>query len=739
MKLAASLDSIYVRVFALLAFLLVGLALSWPEPKARILVPSDGWEVSGGFVQVDAPIRDLRDSAAKSPETRYWRSWSPGHGSQPGTLRSKPFVANGTIAVPYNGFAGDPGMYTYLECTSDGRREYLATSRNNTQWSEVFIAPSAFCKGPVRIVAESSSTQNYVAIGTPYEVSDLSVFKQSTLASFWFLLLAWIVVGGCFLACSEFAQRRFSAVDPLIAGLIGLGVVGYALFFVYWFFPGLGRAVSWLLVLTGFYWMVRTKRGTSLPRSFDVRAALGLWLLVATAYLALALLGDNGAGPWSMNGRFTPARWSTDNQIPGFVARLLVSGRHDDLGDFGPWTIADRPPLVYGWSAALHGVLRSVLGGGNESKTLFHLYQLTTGIIVNSSWALLLAALLPRIGLSRFKSLLMVLVLSLSAFFIFNDLFVWPKLLSATFTLAAAWILLGIDSGNKPLSQDNSGLVAAAILSALGLLTHGGSAFGIAAAILLAAFYRGLPSVKGAAIAVAAALALLLPWSLWQANVQPPGNALLKFAFGGTFGFDEKQMGVMETVLRSYKDVSIDAWLAKKWGGLQTILFGIGNTCGAQEQGTAFSFIDRWRGSDFFNVMPSLNVLLLGFVALLTGRGRQTPGAVLRAENRLIVFALVSIALSLATTWDCYINHHQSYQALVALHLGLALSLLNAGTWGKVALALSMLYGAAVWVLEPLNHLPRFDYVAIALLIGCASAWLYLLRTARKTEPELAT
>ncbi len=727
---------------AMILFVLVGILIAWPEPRARILVPGDAWEIQGGFFPLDAPSKELRASVANDPQMRFWRSWNPASGSQPGLARSKPFASRKIIVVPYMGFSGDPGIGTYLECIETGRRLVLATGRTNTQWSEVFLRPpSNFCAKEVRIVAETRSTQGYVAIGSPYTVSWLSVFKQSALPTLWFLVLAWAVIGGWFLALTQYASAKRWKVDPVAVGLIGLGLIGYAQFFIYWFFPEVGAPLSFLLTLLGVIWTswnLRNRRPLLPPsaqRAPDLRLALGLWLLVATTLLALALIVDDGAGPWAMNARFTPARWSTDNQLPGIIANILVSATHPGSIEGSTWTIADRPPLAYGWHATLHEVLQ-YFTQANDGQHLVYLYQLAIGIVLNTTWVALLALLVPRLGLSRRKVLLVVIVATLSPFFIFNSLFIWPKLLSGTFTLMAAWILLGMDSKTMRLRDDNRGLVAAAALSALGLMTHGSSAFGTLTVIGFACLYRGMPSLKGALAAAIAAVAIILPWSLWQHVIQPPGNALIKYAFAGTFGFGEEKMSVLATIIRSYRDLTPEVWLARKFDGLLSLVFGLRNTCALGEIAVSQSFIDSWRASDFSNVMPSLNFLLLGFGATIVNKIRRPDDHIVQSCVKLILFALAGLALTWITTWGCYIIHVQSYQLLMALHLALIVALLTAGRWGWLALALSAMYGLVVWILEPLKHFPRFDYVAIASVLVCIFIWLQMFRASRSTELE---
>ncbi len=721
-------------------FVAVGALMAWPEPDAKLLVSADGWEVEGGFVSMQPAAGDVRRSVFRNPQARYWRSWAPGKGSQPGVLRSKPFFADGTIAVPYNGFAGEPGIETFLDCVQNGARMPLATGLNNIQWSEVLLSPSAdFCSGPVRIVATTDSTQFYVAIGSPSQISALSVFKQSTVPALWFLALAWAVISGWFRAIAKCVSERWG-LEPLFAGLIGIGLIGYLQFFAYWFQPRIGDLFSVAIVLSGLFWTGRHLRNwakpvtLSGPASSAMPVAVGMWLLAAALLLAVALIADSGAGAWAINGRFTPARWSSDNQLPGIISRALVSGGRE-VGDMGQWTIADRPPLAYGWHATLHGVLRSLAKTG-DGRSLFDTYQLATGIVLNTAWMPVFCLLLPKLGLSRFKTLLIASVAALCPFFIFNSLFIWPKLLSGSFALAAAWILLGMDRTAPRLRQDDRGLLIAAALSAMALLTHGGSAFGIIAAIVLAAAFRGLPTWKGSALAAATAIALLLPWSLWQTYVQPPGNALVKYAFAGTFGFGEEKMGVFETIVRSYRGLSLDAWLTKKAEGLSGMLFGLKNSCGMHEMGVRYWFVDGWRVSDFMNAIPSLNLLVLGFAVIFVRafkRGRDTAD---RGAARLVAFAVFSLALSLLATWDCHINHHQSYQALMALHLGLLVALANSGRLGVLAFAATAIYGLFVWILEPLSHFPRHDYIAAAVFAALVVIWVRMLMQARAVPQE---
>ena len=132
------------------------------------------------------------------------------------------------------------------------------------------------------------------------------------------------------------------------------------------------------------------------------------------------------------------------------------------------------------------------------------------------------------------------------------------------------------------------------------------------------------------------------------------------------------------------------------------------------EVGVSHSITDSWRISDFLYVLPGLNFLLVGFVAMIWLM-RRTPQMVPAATLRLLTFALLTLTLSWLLSWDCFINHHQSYQAMLALYATLVIALWTWGPLGKVALALNVADVSWVWLIEPLQHFYHFSASAIVL------------------------
>ena len=341
----------------------------------------------------------------------------------------------------------------------------------------------------------------------------------------------------------------------------------------------------------------------------------------------------------------------------------------------------------------------------------------------------MLVHVLRKLGLGARRLALAIFVAALLPFCLFNSSFIWPKLLGGSFGLLAIWVLLlrkPPEAADKGEAR-NHGWLAAALLSALAMLCHGGTVFGILAMLLLAPFLRGIPGPR-TMFACALGVALLLgPWSAWQKLVNPPGTALMKSVFAGTYGFDEPQMGVLDTIKRSYAGLDRQKWLGMKADGLRSIVLpATAQTCGQGEMSEGASGIGEWRVIDFISLFPSLRFLWLGLLAvpvvLLRGGAREG----LRAPLLLLGVGLLGVAIDILVAWDCQIIHTQSYESVLAIIAGLLLLLLRLPQrWPALVVAtLSIGYTLWVWVLDPLKLGTYLDPIALAacalLLAGAA-------------------
>jgi hypothetical protein len=507
-----------------------------------------------------------------------------------------------------------------------------------------------------------------------------------------------------------------------VPGLIGLGLTGYAMFFVFYAWQSAGQKLSYALVFVAGLGAWKLLRALSAPPApaqqrdaETLRAPLIGWVAVSFSYFVLLLCADNGAGAWLANSRFTPVRWSTDNQLPMLVGEYLSRFDLAKL-DLGVWQVSDRTPLSYG----LHAWLRTPMGWithGNDGAYLAPLIHTLIGIILNTAWVPVAVRIFQRLTLSPRLTGIAIATLAMLPFCLFNSIYIWPKLLGGAFGLLALWVLIEPDDERHETNPARRWTLAA-ILSALALLSHGGTVFGIVAMLAMAWLYLPRPAVRSLVAPAAIGAALLLPWMLWQRFVQPHGTALLKSVFAGTFGFHERNMGVVETILRSYRSITPWHWLAMKAEGLASLLLPArAATCGVNEMASPATGMGWWRIVDFISLAPSLKFLWLGLLVLLVPAARTAKPSAYRPAALLLGAGLLGVAIDELVAWDCQIIHTQSYQSILAIAVGLILLSLKCGKppLGLAVTTLTLAYAMVVWVCAPLLGMPRLDPLAISV------------------------
>jgi hypothetical protein len=95
----------------------------------------------------------------------------------------------------------------------------------------------------------------------------------------------------------------------------------------------------------------------------------------------------------------------------------------------------------------------------------------------------------------------------------------------------------------------------------------------------------------------------------------------------------------------------------------------------------------------------------------------------------LLGVGIGGVLIDAATAWECQIIHTQSYQSILAIVCAMLLLLLKLAPprLGLAVVALSIAYGAIVWVWDPLTEALRLDPLALAacaLLAGIAAVRL---------------
>jgi hypothetical protein len=750
-RLAAGPGGAGVRPHALAWFLamvwlvtaLVGLViLLLVEPPKIPLVGRDSWRTTGAFTQNVRPrLGEISRSILLNPQSVFWRSWTQESGSQPGLVVSAPFAAPTWLAVPFAGYPAEPGIELYLECLVDGRRLPITQGNAHETWVErtLWIGAS-WCPSTVRLVARSESQRSYVALGTPFRSSLLSWLKESVFIVVLVHALAWALLIAPGLAIVRVWRRRGFPSSLLLAIPVTL-FAGYLVFYVSYYggLPGQASVILFALACLAAVVIRSRDFATDLARD-STSQALRLSVALSLFYAMGLYAADIGAGSFAANYRFSPAIWSTDNQLPQLVAEALYDRRPlaGVLG--GGWHVSDRPPLLTGLFLLGRPLWEPLIAIGDNARLRFLFYQ-GTGIVASTLWVLPLGVLLAR-ALPRARDVaLATSLIATMGFVVFNSTYVWPKMLAGALGL---WAYLAVlEARQRP-----SGLAlllygAAGALSGLAMMAHGGVVFGLAILVMGAMWPLQLLHLGRLAVLATTALAIMLPWALWQRFEDPPGTALVKFAFAGTWGMGEEAKGVLPTILDAYRQLTPGQWVLSRWHGLLTLL-------GAERPPHIDSLwarpmdaAGRARLSDFAFVFPSLRIAGLGFVVLAgwaliraSRRGVIPPGGIMAA--RWVGAGLGGIALNWIATWNMHILHHQSYFSLLLVAAGLFVTILLAPQWVRwLAISTQFAYFALVWVWSPLMAPgTRLDVLAGWLLAGLGFVFI-AAATSHTSSPEL--
>ena len=704
-----------------------GLTILWlPEGSKTPLVPAGGWHVDGGFVENWRPqAAEVSASIRENTESRFFRPWTTEANAAIGTIRSVRFASPAYIAIPFAGYPNEPGVGLWLECVGNGRRLQVSRGNAHEVWVErTMRLDPGWCRSLLQLVASSSSTLYWVAVGTPFSSSRLAWLKESVFVLLAIHFLAWLLllVPGICLAMMITSGRQEDTLLGVTSATLGLG---YLQFFLSYYTPRLAHLVVVCVavaVLPAAWWSVRLIRRPG--GSQTVVTPIAVAFLVSLFYLGLLYAGDVGAGSYDATYRFDPAIWSTDNQLPQLVAEASYQKR--DLATlWGSWSVSDRPPLLSGVFLLARPIWAAFLSSGDNARLLFYFYQVT-GLVACSLWVIPVWVLLGIARLRVRQRLLIVLFMATLGPILFNSIYIWPKMLAGTLTLSGCLLLA---RGSEP--DQSSGwrtALGGGLLVGLGMMAHSGVVFGLPSAVLAALWRRRRTLVRAALLSGFTAALVILPWLAWQKVENPPGNALIKFALAGTYGFNEKNVGVFETVRRAYATLTLRDWLAMRATAAATII-GIREP---SELGPMYmrkmDAIGVRRLDDFAQLGRSMRVANIGWlillVCLLSGRRQGTTSTLSRSCAAWVLIGLVGLLLNVAVTWSVHITHTQSYLSLLLLAVGLCTSVLLVPDWmRRTLLTAHAAYFLVVWFWSPLRHVN----VAVGPLVACVLSGAMLL------------
>ncbi|MET7400342.1 hypothetical protein ABZS66_43335 [Dactylosporangium sp. NPDC005572] len=532
-----------------------------------------------------------------------------------------------------------------------------------------------------------------------------------------FLLLvqaAWLLAPGL-VAGAELARRDLIArylVVP-VAGVVG-AVLSYAAVWIYLANRTAGETYSYLtaaLAAAGVALLALRPRYRALLGSVDVAAPLILLYLV-TLFLVTATFGCTVRPVLSgLNEACHLTGLTGDNVLPQIFADNVLN-RHPRTPVWD-WQASARPPLQSG--AVL--MQTPVTGPGR-----FHLlgYQ-TLAVLLQALCLPAVWALLRILRLSGYRLVAVLTMFLFTGFFVYNSVFVWPKLLAAALTLTAFALLF---YGRPARSM----WALAGVAAGAGLVAHAGVAFTLLPMGLL--LLRRRPSWQHAGLAAAGALALQAPWTAYQRIVDPPGDQLLKWHFAGVwqpaFGPDRRSLG--ELVADSYGKLSLGEILHNKWTNVLT-LFG-DRLHGPHLAGPGPLGI--LRAEEMFFVLFGLGVCNLALVLLLVPALRRRLSRVLDVASlkpmaavaglTLVIWPLLLFGPGEPGTSPTIFQGSYAMMALLFVALGAVLTVLPRLAVAALV-AVNVTWTTALWVvLVWAGHHAHWSYLALS-----GASWLAVL------------
>jgi hypothetical protein len=400
-------------------------------------------------------------------------------------------------------------------------------------------------------------------------------------------------------------------------GLAATGVTAMLAFWGYFGDPQLGRVIAYAIAIASIAviaWCARSiRRQPDLGR--ELLSPLMLWVLGSGFLVFLGFLHGGTHDPLVMSQTRFSHPLPTDNQIPLYFSNWYYAHGHHGVPPAFPggWLSSDRPPLQVGYVLAqrtfgwdVHGLNYQVLG-----------------VVLQQLWIVALWALLAAARVvGRTRALVMAAVL-LSDIAIVHGFFVWPKMLAATFVIAAAALVVA--PGSTSLRAAPGSVILFGCLCALAMLAHGASAFGVIA-LAIVALIRGLPAWQWIVAGALAVALLWIPWTEYQRAFDPPGNRIEKWMLAGDTGFDHKS--TTGAIWGAYRGVGFSGALHDKAENLNGLTGGddaldrAGNAITDLTSGDVAGGFRQARIIRFLWFVPWLGIFLVAPFVMLARRAQ---------------------------------------------------------------------------------------------------------------------
>lgn len=482
---------------------------------------------------------DKRNTARLSQEMTLWDSWSV-EGKGVGRFRYGPFVAANSIELMIAGFPGSiAGPLSLIAADSNEKVLLSPRSPPGEYWTRYKWAVPLTMRGrAVFLVADDTSNDNggWIGISLPLPAST-QIGKAALESSLQIAVFILLLLPG--LALLVYMPKA-DALRALSITLVGSAGTAYIVFHCYLVNPLTGFSSSFLALAISmsilvFRWRELLERLRQ--PEFCIPIFLGLFVTVIY-FLGGFMYGGIESPEGVPMDRFLRSM-PPDPLLPHWFAEILARG--DPVTPFfSDWLTSDRPPLQTCLNLMVWPFIPKRIG-----------YQ-ALGIAAQCWVWIGLWAYLRQLRVNTQTTAIILCGSICSGFFFLNSIFCWPKLLPAAFVLLGAGLLF---EGPKTEVPKSSTMIWAAACMSFAYLSHGGSIFGILAVALVYLIQRRAINSRFVLTSGLVCFLLVLPWSLYQRFIDPPGDRLVKYHIAGREAIDPR--GSL-TVIR-------EAYAAKTW------------------------------------------------------------------------------------------------------------------------------------------------------------------------------
>ena len=650
----------------------------------------------------------------KQPFGKNYRVTScAGQDSEQSGIATDYFSAGAWLRFFYSGYPANEGLDLYLE-RQDGLRFDLSLENTGERWQVYELAvPEAFREEPVRMVIQDVSTQpdTWAGIGEVGSAWHIHIKIEALLlliiilAGMHALLVAWLAV----------ALKQFPGESGPAWFLIGLGIAGYLAFWSYYLDRWAGLSLSAIALSSGisavvWAWRNQCWRYIRTSNRLLLPVSLYTFFILVVCYFPEFDLANISA---------PASRWMnlpSDNYIPRLFSDQVWAGVVSKPM-LETWLSSDRPPLQTGIYLIYYAL-------GNNGVT----YQ----VVASELQALVFIPVFLLVRQMNAKlTPLAAIALGITSLMAVHILFVWPKLIAASYSMI--FFMLALTPFGDGLPRRAFAFLLGASV-ALAMLSHGGAIFGIMAITLLYLLRNKLTAFKDGVCASLVTVLIYSPWAIYQRWIDPPGNRLIKMHLAGMEGPDS--LTVSEAIVSAYKGISFQDWINGRFENLKKIFGGaydfaqdyfavlsdpINSVLYVKGHGLLFrSFFDTFYSYWWFSPVFALLTWIL-----FKGWRKTISPAVVWLLVSAMLSALISVVLLFLPSATSI--HQISYFTWLAFYLG---SLVVVGSMSPIIFTLLLVMNAAVFF-----HFYVYDIVwnnpvdvGMAYLVLTASPYYLFVR-----------